>query len=212
MSGLRAVAVVAAVAAAAALAQGARADGDPASDVLVVDTIFVPFASQLPHPLRTKLELATREALKKGYPIRVALIEQPVDLGAVPSLYGKPQTYAQFLWQELSFVYKGRLLVVMPNGFGYYDRKPPDASQARVLAKIPIGAGLDGMASSALNAVLALAAAGGVKLSVAPVAVAASQSSSGSSSTDDRLIIGGAVGGAVLLGAAAMLVRRRVRA
>jgi hypothetical protein len=211
MRGPRAVAVVAAAVVAAALAQGARADGDPASDVLVVNTIFVPFASQLPRALETKLELATREALKKGYPIRVALIEQPVDLGAVPSLFGKPQTYAQFLWQELSFVYKGRLLVVMPNGFGYYDRKPPGPSELKVLAKIPIGAGLDGMASSALNAVLGLAAAGGVKLSVAPVPVAAPRSSSGSSSSDDRLIIGGAVGGAILLAAAAVLVRRKVR-
>ena len=202
---------VAVVVLAGAAAQGARADGDPASDVLVVNTVFLPFASQLPRPLQTKLETATREALKKGYPIRVALIEQPSDLGAVPSLFGKPQTYAQFLWQELSFVYKGKLLVVMPEGFGFYDGKPPGAAVEKVLSRIPVGAGLNGMASSALNAVVGLAAAGGHKLSVTPVPVAAARSSD-SSSTDDRLIIAGAVGGVVLLGAAAFIVRRRVRA
>ena len=211
MSGRRIAALAATVSAAAVLAQGARADGDPASDVLVVNTVFVPFASQLPRQLETKLETATREALRKGYPIRVALIEERIDLGAVPSLFGKPQTYAQFLWQELSFVYKGKLLVVMPNGFGFYDGQPPTSAEEKVLAGVPVAAGLNGMASSALNAVVGLAAAAGHRLSVAPVPIAAPHSS-GSGSTDDRLIIGGAVGGVVLLGAAALLVRRRVRA
>jgi len=211
MSGRRVAVLALTVAAAAVLAQGARADGDPASDVLVVNTVFVPFASQLPRQLETKLETATREALRKGYPIRVALIEQRIDLGAVPSVFGKPQTYAQFLWQELSFVYKGKLLVVMPNGFGFYDGKPPTSAEEKLLSGIQVTAGLNGMASSALNAVVGLAAAAGHRLSVAPVPITAPASSSGSGSTDDRLIIGGAVGGVVLLGAAALVVRRRVR-
>ena len=85
---------------------------------MVVQTVFLPFQAQLPKSLESKLTRATVEATKAGYRIRVALIEQPSDLGAVPSLYGKPQTYAKFLWQELSFVYKGSLLVVMPEGYG----------------------------------------------------------------------------------------------
>jgi uncharacterized protein (TIGR03382 family) len=212
MSGRRAAALVCALALAALGARAARADGDPASDVLIVQTVFLPFQAQLPRALQANLQHATVEATKTGYPIRVALIEQPLDLGAVPSLFGKPQEYAQFLWQELSFVYKGSVLVVMPKGFGFYNGRPPSSSDEKVLQSVPIGSGLDGMAASALNAVVGLAAASGHKLSVkaVPVAVAGkSKSSSGSSSTNDRLIIGGAAAGGVLLAAAVVVVRRR---
>src|SRR5438067_743372 len=208
MSGRRAAVLLAAVVFAALAAQSARADGDPASDVLIVQTVFLPFQAQLPKSLESKLTRATVEATKAGYRIRVALIEQPSDLGAVPSLYGKPQTYAKFLWQELSFVYKGGVLIVMPNGFGFYDGRDPSASTQKVLGGIPIGAGLNGMAASALNAVLSLSTAAGHPLSVGQVPVVTAKPSSG----DDRLIIGGAAAGGVLLAAAAVLVRRRLRA
>ena len=208
MSGRRTAVVLVALALAAFAAQGARADGDPASDVLVVQTLFLPFQAELPKPLQSKLVQATLEAQKARSPIRVALITQPSDLGAVPSLFGKPQTYAKFLWQELSFVYKGGVLIVMPNGLGYFDGRDPGAPQAKVLSGVPVGAGLNGMAASALNAVVGLAAASGHRLSVGQVHVFTSKPSSG----DDRLIIGGAIAGAVLLAAAIALVRRRLRA
>jgi hypothetical protein len=208
VSARRAAVLLAAFAVAAFAGQGARADGDPASDVLVVQTIFLPFQAELPKPLQSKLLQATLEAQKARYPIRVALITQPSDLGAVPSLYGKPQTYAKFLWQELSFVYKGGVLIVMPNGLGFYDGRDPGASQTKVLSGIPVGAGLNGMAATAINAVVGLAAAAGHKLSVQNVAVPA-KAGSGSGSGSDRLIIGGAAAGGVLLAAAAVIVRRR---
>jgi hypothetical protein len=47
----------------------------------------------------------------------VALIASPLDLRVIPSLYGKPQQYADFLDQEISFAGKQRLLVVMPDGY-----------------------------------------------------------------------------------------------
>ena len=40
------------------------------------------------------------------------------DLGSIAALWRRPQLYAQFLGRELSLVYHGELLVVMPNGFG----------------------------------------------------------------------------------------------
>jgi hypothetical protein len=208
MSGRRAAVLLVALLLAAFGAQGARADGDPASDVLIVQTVFLPFQAQLPKQLQDKLVRATTEAHKVGYPIRVALIAQPVDLGAVPSLFGKPQTYAKFLWQELSFVYKGGVLIVMPNGFGFYDGRDPGPAQEKVLRSIPIGPGLNGMGASGLNAVVGLAAAAGHRLSVQGVAVPA-KAGSGSSSGSDRLIIGGAVAGVLLIAAAAVVVRRR---
>ncbi len=39
------------------------------------------------------------------------------DLGSYPQLYGRPQVYARLLSNELAYVYKGPLLVVMPQGF-----------------------------------------------------------------------------------------------
>ena len=46
------------------------------------------------------------------------MIASSYDLGSITSLWRKPRTYARFLGAELQFVYKDRLLIVMPNGFG----------------------------------------------------------------------------------------------
>jgi hypothetical protein len=206
----RLAACLAALVAGGLCAGSALADGDPASDVLVVQNVFLPFQADLPKPLEAKLTSATAEAKRAGYPIRVALITQPSDLGAVPSLFGKPQTYARFLGQELTFVYRDRLLVVMPQGFGVYHGRASVAQEQRVLSGIAIGSGVEGMAGSAVNAVIALARSAGHRLSVEPVAVqvVAKKDSSGS----DRLLIGGAVAGVVLLAGAAFVVRRWRRA
>ncbi len=59
-------------------------------------------------------------AAKSGYPLRVAVIASPADLGSVTPLWRQPQAYAGFLGEELSLLYKGTLLVVMPDGFGLY--------------------------------------------------------------------------------------------
>jgi hypothetical protein len=48
----------------------------------------------------------------------VAIIASPSDLGSVTELWRQPQLYSRFLDQELSLVYRGAVLVVMPNGFG----------------------------------------------------------------------------------------------
>ena len=69
--------------------------------------------------LQTRLNAETAAASRAHFPIKVALIAAPADLGAIPSLFGKPQHYADFLDQEISFVdIKRLLLVVMPNGYG----------------------------------------------------------------------------------------------
>jgi hypothetical protein len=50
----------------------------------------------------------------------VALIASPSDLGSVTALWRRPQSYADCLGQELSLVYGGPVLVVMPDGYGLY--------------------------------------------------------------------------------------------
>jgi hypothetical protein len=99
----------------------ARADGDPASDTLLTQPLFTPLEAKLPPESIEQLTAILADAKQKGYEVRVAIIASKIDLGAVPSLFAKPQTYAQFLHQEIRFVYKGPLLIVMPNGFGYFE-------------------------------------------------------------------------------------------
>ena len=202
-----AVSLVVALAGAAMLPARARADGDPASDVLLVQNVFLPFQVQLSPKLQRALDSATVQAKRAGYPIRVALIMQKFDLGAVPSLWRFPQTYTDFLGQELGFVYTGRVLVVMPNGFGIHHGKASVAAEQRVLRGLTVGQGPDGMAASALDAVVKLAAAAGHRLDVPRVTAEATTRHS--SANQDRLVIGAAMLGAVLLAAAVLLVRRR---
>ena len=115
----RAVALLALLAVAFAVhAATARADGDPASDVLATQALFLPQDADVPAAQAAQLGSLLRAAAYAGYPIRVALIASASDLGSVTELWRKPQTYARFLGQELGLVYKGPLVVVMPNGVG----------------------------------------------------------------------------------------------
>lgn len=176
-------------------APAARADGDPASDYLYQGRLFMPFDLKVPTAKQHALEATIDGVTHAGYPIRVAIISSAYDLGAVPSLWRKPRTYARFLGQELAFVYKRPLLVVMPNGFGFYRHgKPVDREQA-LLASVPVTGGA-GLLDAAQAAVVKLAAAHGVQArSVEPAKSTAGR---------DRLII---VLGACGLIALALLVR-----
>jgi len=168
----RTVVAIAALASAAALAAPppAAADGDPASDVLLTRWVFVPYGAPASAPLTQQLETTIARARKAGYPIRVAIIASPYDLGAVSSLYGKPQEYAKFLSSELTFAYHGRLLIVMPQGFGYYDSAGRRGPELRVLRGLKSGQGSDGLIAAATRAVAQLARAGGHPVAVPPVA------------------------------------------
>jgi hypothetical protein len=157
---MRALAVVAVCCIAALAAQSARADGDPASDYLLVQRVFVPYEGAAAPTQQHALTKAVAAANKAGYTIRVAVIFSSYDLGSVTSLWRKPKTYARFLGYELSFVYKQRLLVVMPNGFGFnWPKHSPKAAYA-LLAKIPVKRGAAGLLESATAAIQALAKAG----------------------------------------------------
>ena len=146
------------------LAGTARADGDPASDYLLGTQVFLPYDVKLPKPKQQELVAIVHDANKSGYAIRVALIASPYDLGAVTSLWRQPRAYAKFLGAELQFVYKRRLLVVMPNGFGFNWTKHPSTREYAVLSTVPIRPGATGMLDSAVTAVQKLAAASGVKV------------------------------------------------
>ena len=97
----------------------AHANGDPASDYLLVQSTFLPFNAKVDPKAAKELADTVRAANEKGFKIKVAVIGSRYDLGTAFSLYNKAQKYAEFLGLELSFQYRDGLLVVMPNGYGY---------------------------------------------------------------------------------------------
>jgi hypothetical protein len=99
-----------------ALPANAPADGDPASDVLLFQDIFLPYATPSPE-VSAQLGGAVAAAKKAGLPLKVAVVQSPADLGSVGALFNQPQRYATFLSQELSLQDR-RVLIVMPGGYG----------------------------------------------------------------------------------------------
>jgi hypothetical protein len=167
----------------------ARANGDPASDVLLTDQVFLPYEAPISKPAADDLRKTVSSANAKGYKIRVALIAFTGDLGTAVSLWRHPQDYAKFLASEIAFVTTDRLLVAMPSGWGVYNKAKPVTKEQAILAKIKPGTTPTPLAESAAAAVRALAAAGGVTV----------PKPSGSSGTHDRLILGAAVAAFLLI-------------
>lgn len=116
--------------------QRAAADGDPASDFLLVQPVFVPYSAPSPQ-LHAELLALAQASKRAGCETRVAVIQSKLDLGAIPQLLGKPGTYARFLGAELRFAYRGQLLVVMHNGYGLTRNGNPVPGSDKILAGVP---------------------------------------------------------------------------
>lgn len=182
----------------------AHADGDPASDYLLSQSAFVPPDANTPNGDAKQLRAVLADAKARGYEIRVALIATTYDMGSVGALFRKPQLYARFLGQELYFVYKGRLLVVMPNGYAVSRGGKLLPPAQGIVGGLP-APGTDGraLATGATTAVRKLAAATGIAVPLPQVAPAAS-------SRSGVWLLLGIVGLVVIAGGgAAILVRRR---
>ena len=127
--------LVVALLASALLPAAVLADGDPASDVLLGENVFYPYSPPTSPALQKQLNAETAAAKQAHFPLKVALIGAPVDLGVIPSLFGKPQKYADFLDQEISFQTKQPLLVVMAAGYGVQGVDAKTKAAAAALAK-----------------------------------------------------------------------------
>jgi hypothetical protein len=184
----------------------ARADGDPASDYLLAQQVFLPYASSVASQAQKRLVGTVAAANRRGFPIRVALIPTSFDLGSITELWRQPKTYARFLDTELSFVYKGRLLILMPNGFGFAWLHHSTSSEYQVLDKVPIAASPSGIMAAAQTAVQRLAAASNVRLA----ATAASGDTSQNQFNPILIVAIALTVGALTLGAR-FLTRRRAR-
>jgi hypothetical protein len=167
----------------------ARADGDPASDILLASNVFYPYQPATAASLMRQLDTATADAAKVGAPVKVAIIVSPIDLGVIPQLLGKPQEYAEYLDQEISFTKRQPLLVVMAGGYGTESLPPAAAAAVRVLPR-PASRSSDALAVAALRAVDRIAAAEGHPLSGLAVASGSSSSSTGSGSSGTAVVVG----------------------
>ena len=197
--------VAAACCLAAAVPAVARADGDPASDFLISQDIFVPFDGTIPASQSARLTTLLHEAKTRGYPIKVALITKPIDLGSVTALWRQPQRYAEFLGQELFYLYRGRLLIVMPNGYGIYRRGKPVGRERKLLDMLPPPAAGD-LVGAGTDAVQRLAAQSGLRLALPAVKAPA-----GHNPNRDRLEIGVIALCVAAISAIIFLPRRRRR-
>jgi hypothetical protein len=107
-------------------------------------------------------------AQRAGYQIRVAVVASQVDLGSVTELWRQPQTYARFLAQELGLVYRGPLLVLMPNGVGFQQLQGRSVGLPAGIRTLLPG---PRMGAAAITAVRQLAAASGHPLALPSVRV-----------------------------------------
>jgi hypothetical protein len=139
----------------------AHADGDPASDVLVSQALYLPQDAGISGRQQAQLGALLGAAQRNGYQLRVALIASAADLGSVTNLWRQPETYSRFLSEELSFVYRGPVLVIMPTRFGLARLGRALGAQQSALAGIPAPRSGANLGSAALLAVQRLAAASG---------------------------------------------------
>jgi hypothetical protein len=144
----------------------ALADGDPASDVLAQQSLFLPQDAGVPPRQQAQITALLQAAAHAGYPVRVALIASATDLGSVTALWRQPQSYSKFLGQELALVYHGPLLVVMPAGLGFYQPNAPEAVQQSRLAHLRTLRADNALGTTALNAIQTLATAAGHPVSI----------------------------------------------
>lgn len=210
---VRSSAVLAVAAALVVVLSGvARADGDPASDYLVANQVFLTSQSTGMSPAQRQLVATVAAANRAGFAIRVAVISSAYDLGSVTELWDQPRTYARFLGVELSLAYRRqRLLVVMPNGFGFNWPGHPTAPAYGLLARVPLDSGAGpGLAAAGEVAIRRLARASGVAL---PSSQPRASSGSARRGTAGTLALIGAVAGgiAALFAFAFVLTRARRR-
>ena len=169
----------------------ARADGDPASDYLIGSPVFYPYSPPVSAGLVKLLNAEANATARARFPIKVALIGSPSDLGSVPSFFGKPQQYATFLDQEITFVGQAPppLLVVMPGGYGVAGL-PIGAAGALTALPKPSGSQSDDLARAALLALPRLALASGHRIPATPRPTAGdTQTSNGGAGTTAIVII-----------------------
>ena len=157
---MRRALVTACVLVSLALPAAAHANGDPASDVLLLQDSYLPYAPKVPKQTADALNATLKKGRAAGFPLKVAIIASKNDLGAVPTYFGRPQPYADFLGREIAFNQPKLLLTVMPSGYGS-SNVPAKAKAALADVDKPKSGSGDDLGRAAIDATLAMAKAAG---------------------------------------------------
>ena len=162
----------------------ALGDADPASDVLILQDVFLPYPAP-PADVGKRLRATVEAAKQNDYQIKVAVIATEDDLGGVAKLFGEPDRYAAFLGNEIAYNVKKRLLIVMPVGFGLRDGSAAE-NQALDNYKAPASTKTngEGLTTIAGQVVSDLAASAGHAVSEEQIAGAAKKLKSDGSSPE----------------------------
>jgi hypothetical protein len=190
----------------AAAAPAALADADPPSDVLLLQDVYYPYQPPVSDKLRRTLDSVVAQAKKAGYPVKVAMVESQVDLGAIPQLFGRPAEYAPFLGREIAFKAKVPLLVIMPAAIATYNVSAK-AQQAIQGIKLDASKQSDGLVAAAIEAIPKMATASGHPVAAVPVPSAGKGRKTGGGTSP--LIVFGAPVLLVALAALVAALRRR---
>ena len=132
--------------------------------MLLQQALFLPWDAGVSTAQQGQLTALLQAAAHSGYQLRVALIASQSDLGSVTELWRDPRGYAQFLGEELSLVYHGTLLVVMPNGLGLYRSSGSTVAEHASLASVEFPGSGARLGPNAIAAIQRLAAASGHSL------------------------------------------------
>jgi hypothetical protein len=203
-----------AVVAAMAIVPGASAHGGAVLNALSSEDVSIPTWSiggeyAVSPQLLRQLRSVTARSRRLGDEIKVAVIVGPDDTVDVPSMFGHPKEYAEFIGSALRDIYgfQGSTLVVMPMGAAVWSPNPQrtrEANQRIAAIQFPVPGTVDGAAAAAVRA---------VQLVHAGPPAAVSPRSRGIGTT--ALAVGSAAG-AILAGGLAMggflWRRRRLRA
>jgi hypothetical protein len=186
------------------------ADGDPASDVLLANSLYTPVSQTISPPVLEQLQSTMTQADAGGFKVRVALILDRTDLGAVPQLFGHPAKYVKLLASELFYAWKGTVIAVQPSGIGVQNIEPLAPAQALVDSiDVASPASADGLAQAAGTAIRKLA---GEESGVQFESSAPGGGDSSSTFTTWRIVGGVLVVVALLASAGLVVFRRRRRA
>ena len=189
-----------------ARAPGALADADPPSDVLLLQDVYYPYQPPVAANLRSTLDKLVAQSQRAGYPVKVALVQSAVDLGAIPQLFGRPAAYAPFLEREIAFRTRGPLLAVMPAGIATAN---VNAKARQAIAPITVDRSQqsNGLVAAAIRAVPKMATASGHPVAEVPVPAASGSRTAGGGSSP--LLVFGAPVLLVAIAALVAALRRR---
>jgi hypothetical protein len=134
----------------------ARAHGHPVIEGLYNGNVYLPSPGPKP-ALSTALARSVESVYAHHLRIKVAVVGSPADLGVLSGLWEKPFRYTKHLATDLSALYVGPFLIVMPAGFAVYDGGRSVAAERRALKTVRLRhRDLNGLTRAANDAVQAL--------------------------------------------------------